>query len=81
MMPYNVDRSLRSVLSRVLIRRILKDRVTASQIQNRIDFENLDKHEKDSLRNELSRHVPRTIVALDEAQELLVTGRKRTGSS
>jgi hypothetical protein len=71
MMPYRVDRNLRSVMSRVLIKKILRDREVASQIQNRLDFEVLPGAEREVLEAELSRHVPRSIVALDEAQELL----------
>jgi hypothetical protein len=71
MMPYRVDRNLRSVISRVLIKKILRDREIASQIQNRMDFERLTESEKSGLESELSKHIPRTVVALDEAQELL----------
>src|SRR5207249_2075731 len=71
MMPYRVDRNLRSVMSRVLIKKILRDREIASQIQNRLDFENLPSEKRADLEIELARHIPRAIVALDEAQELL----------
>lgn len=71
MMPYRVDRNLRSVISRVLIKKILRDREIASQIQNRMDLERLSEGETVALRTELNKHVPRTVVALDEAQELL----------
>jgi Helicase HerA, central domain len=71
LLPYRVDRNLRSVLSRVLINRILRDREISSQIQNRLDFEQLESEEKQKLNEELKKHIPRTLVALDEAQELL----------
>lgn len=71
MMPFHIDKSLRSVLSRVLIRKILRDRFIASQIQNRLEFEELDGSEITNLQSELKKHIPRTVVALDEAQELL----------
>ena len=71
MMPYRVDRNLRSVISRVLIKKILRDREIASQIQNRMDLEKLPELEQAALQAELSKHIPRTVVALDEAQELL----------
>jgi len=71
MMPYRVDRNLRSVISRVLIKKILRDREIASQIQNRLDLEDLGAAEKIRLQAELENHIPRTVVALDEAQELL----------
>jgi DNA helicase HerA-like ATPase len=71
MMPYRVDRNLRSVISRVLIKSILRDREIASQIQNRMDLEQLPEVEKTALQAELAKHIPRTVVALDEAQELL----------
>jgi hypothetical protein len=71
MMPYRVDRNLRSVITRVLIKKILRDREIASQIQNRMDLEKLPDTEKAALQAELAKHIPRTVVALDEAQELL----------
>jgi DNA helicase HerA-like ATPase len=71
MMPYRVDRNLRSVITRVLIKKILRDREVASQIQNRLDLEALPQNEVDALQAELAKHIPRTVVALDEAQELL----------
>jgi hypothetical protein len=71
MVPYRVDRNLRSVITRVLIKKILRDREIASQIQNRLDFESLDNEQKRALQAEMVKHIPRTIVALDEAQELL----------
>jgi hypothetical protein len=71
MMPYRVDRNLRSVVTRVLIKKILRDRAIASQIQSRLDFETLDEDQKRALKDEMAKHIPRTVVALDEAQELL----------
>ena len=71
MMPYRVDRNLRSVISRVLIKKILRDREIASQIQNRLDLEQLPEDDKVQLQADLVKHIPRTVVALDEAQELL----------
>lgn len=71
MMPYRVDRNLRSVISRVLIKKILRDREIASQIQNRMDLEKLSDPDKAALQVEMAKHIPRTVVALDEAQELL----------
>lgn len=71
MMPYRVDRNLRSVISRVLIKKILRDREIASQIQNRLDLEELSEEDKTQLQADLVKHIPRTVVALDEAQELL----------
>ena len=71
MLPYRVGHDLRRVITRLLIRRILREREEASQIQQRLDVETLGDGERDRLQRELAARVPRTILALDEAQELL----------
>ena len=73
LLPSRVGHDLRRVITRILVRRILKDREIAAEIQNRLDFEgdHLPSVEKARLEEELGRCIPRTVLALDEAQELL----------
>lgn len=73
LLPSRVGHDLRRVITRILVRRILKDREIAAEIQNRLDFEGdrLPSIEKARLEEGLGRCIPRTVLALDEAQELL----------
>src|SRR5579864_246200 len=71
MLPLRVGDDLRRVVTRLLIRRILREREQASQIRQRLDVENLDEKTRARLEEELARRMPRSILALDEAQELL----------
>jgi hypothetical protein len=71
MLPHRVGHDLRRVLTRVLIRRILREREHASQIRQRLDIEKLDAAETERLEKELARRIPKTVLAIDEAQELL----------
>jgi len=71
MLPLRVGHDLRRVITRILIRRILKEREIASQIRQRLDVENLLDKDRNFLENQLSSRIPKTILALDEAQELL----------
>ncbi|ACG75150.1 hypothetical protein AnaeK_3943 [Anaeromyxobacter sp. K] len=71
MLPLRVGGDLRRVITRLLIRRILKEREEASQIRQRLDVEVMSEPERSRLELELRGRVPRTILALDEAQELL----------
>lgn len=71
MLPLRVGADLRRVVTRLLIRRILREREQASQIRQRLDVETLDDKTRLRLEDELSRRMPRSILALDEAQELL----------
>jgi hypothetical protein len=62
---------LRTVLTTVLVRKLKADRMFASQIRRRLAL-NADSPEKrEELNTELARHVPRTILAVDEAQILM----------
>jgi hypothetical protein len=62
---------LRTVLTTVLVKKLKADRMFASQIRRRLAL----KAEPDDVRlrltEELNRHVPRTILAIDEAQILM----------
>ncbi len=71
MLPLRVGADLRRVVTRLLIRRILREREQASQIRQRLDVEKLDEKTRARLQDELTRRMPRSILALDEAQELL----------
>jgi hypothetical protein len=71
MLPLRVGADLRRVITRLLIRRILREREQASQIRQRLDVEPLDSSTRMRLEEELSRRIPRSVLALDEAQELL----------
>jgi hypothetical protein len=70
-LPQRIGHDLRKVISRVIIRRLLKEREAASQIRQRLDVENLDSAARENLAHKLSTLVPKTILAIDEAQELL----------
>jgi len=71
MLPHRVGHDMRLVITRLLIRRILREREEASQIRQRLDVEELDGETRSRLEGELAGRVPRSIVAIDEAQELL----------
>jgi energy-coupling factor transporter ATP-binding protein EcfA2 len=71
MLPLRVGHDLRRVLTRVLIRRILRERELASQIRQRLDVERADDSERGLLTAELRERIPKTVLAIDEAQELL----------
>jgi DNA helicase HerA-like ATPase len=71
MLPLRVGNDLRRVITRLLIRRTLREREQASQIRQRLDVESLDPADAAALEDRLSRMVPRSVIAIDEAQELL----------
>lgn len=71
MLPHRVGHDMRRVITRLLIRRILREREEASQIRQRLDVEKMDAGTYRRLEGELEKRIPRSIVAIDEAQELL----------
>jgi len=71
MLPPRVDHDLRRVITRRLIRRILREREIARHIQQRLNMQELTSSERAQLEMAMSTMVPRTILAIDEAQELL----------
>jgi hypothetical protein len=71
MLPLRVGTDLRRIVTRLLIRRILREREAASQIRQRLDVEKLDDTTRMRLESELRDRIPRSVVAIDEAQELL----------
>ncbi|SRR6266851_332603 len=71
MLPLRVGHDLRRVLTRVLIRRILRERELASQIRQRLDVERTNGAERERLLQALKQRIPKTVLAIDEAQELL----------
>jgi uncharacterized protein len=62
---------LRTVLTTVLVRKLKADRMFASQIRRRLALRAESPEVRQDLEAELRRHVPRTILALDEAQILM----------
>jgi DNA helicase HerA-like ATPase len=70
---------LRTVLTTTVVRKLRKDRTVASQVSRRLALQNLDASTRAELVQELTRHVPRTILAIDEAQILM--GQKSTSSA
>lgn len=71
MLPLRVGHDLRRVLTRVLIRRILRERELASQIRQRLDVETSVESDRERLTEALAQRIPKTVLAIDEAQELL----------
>jgi hypothetical protein len=71
MLPLRVGHDLRRVLTRVLIRRILRERELASQIRQRLDVERANDTQRRELLDALQQRIPKTVLAIDEAQELL----------
>jgi hypothetical protein len=62
---------LRTVLTTVLVRKLKADRMFASQIRRRLALNTESPETRAQLEAELVRHVPRTILAIDEAQILM----------
>lgn len=73
-----LDSDLRTVLTTVVVRKLKKDRMVSSQISRRLALEKLDDDIKQKLNEKLKQHVPRTILAIDEAQIILP---QKSGSS
>jgi DNA helicase HerA-like ATPase len=71
MLPQRIGHDLRKVITRVLIRRLFKEREAAAQIRQRLDVQKLGSAERAVLEDKLRLLVPKTILAIDEAQELL----------
>jgi uncharacterized protein len=71
MLPHRVGHDLRLVITRLIIRRMLREREEAAQIRQRLDVETLDATTTQKLENELKNRIPRSVLAIDEAQELL----------
>jgi hypothetical protein len=66
-----LSESLRTVLTAVLVRKLYKDRSVASQINRRLQLQTISGPEQERLEAELDNHVPKTILAIDEAQILM----------
>jgi hypothetical protein len=62
---------LRTVLTTVLVRKLKADRMHASQIRRRLALTNDSADVRQHLSDELKHHVPRTVLAIDEAQILM----------
>ncbi len=62
---------LRTVLTTVLVRKLKADRMYASQIRRRLALNRESSDVVEQLTRQLKGHVPRTILAIDEAQILM----------
>lgn len=62
---------LRTVLTTVLVRLIKADRMYASQIRRRLALTRNEAAQVAELEAALTRHIPRTVLAIDEAQILM----------
>lgn len=70
---------IRTVLTTVMIRRLRRDRMYASQIRRRLALQSVTAAEQAALEAEVARHIPRTVLAIDEAQILMpATGASAT---
>jgi hypothetical protein len=68
---------LRTVLTTVVVKKLKADRIYASQIRRRLALNDEPPETVALLEAELKRHVPRTILAIDEAQ-ILIPARSNT---
>jgi hypothetical protein len=68
---------LRTVLTTVVVKKLKADRTYASQIRRRLALKRDDPGTIAELTEELKRHVPRTVLAIDEAQ-ILIPARANT---
>lgn len=68
---------LRTVLTTVVVKKLKADRTYASQIRRRIALNRETPETVASLEEELKKHVPRTVLAIDEAQ-ILIPARANT---
>lgn len=68
---------LRTVVSTVFVRKLKADRMAASTLKRRLALSDDDVRTQAALRQELEGHVPRTILAIDEAQ-ILMPSRERS---
>jgi hypothetical protein len=66
-----LSENLRTVLTAVLVRKLYEDRSVASQINQRLQLQTITEAERTRLKEELHKHVPRTVLAIDEAQILM----------
>lgn len=62
---------LRTVLTTVVVRELKADRMISSQIRRRLALKAETPATVETLKEELKKHVPRTILAIDEAQILM----------
>jgi len=62
---------VRTVLVTVFVRKLRADRMIASHILRRLNISPEDQATRESLEGELAKHVPRTVLAIDEAQILI----------
>lgn len=66
-----LSEDMRTVLTAVLVRKLYQDRSIASQIKRRLQLQKIEETERRHLEAEMLKHIPRTILAIDEAQILM----------
>jgi hypothetical protein len=66
-----LSEDLRTVLTTVLVRKLKADRMYASQIRRRLALQAHSPEVFAQLTDEVKQHVPRTVLAIDEAQILM----------
>ena len=71
MLPDDVGEDLRKVVARVLLRAIYRDRSRAVNLRNQLRTMPMDAKRRAEVEAALRTTIPRTVVALDEAQELV----------
>jgi uncharacterized protein len=66
-----LSEDLRTVVATVFVRKLKADRMYASQIRRRLALNVESEASRHALEEEVARHVPRTVLAIDEAQILM----------
>lgn len=66
-----LSEDLRTVVATVFVRKLKADRTYASQIRRRLALSEESESSRRTLEAEVARHVPRTVLAIDEAQILM----------
>ena len=66
-----LSEDLRTVVATVFVRKLKSDRTYASQILRRLALSHETETTRSNLAQEAARHVPRTVLAIDEAQILM----------
>ena len=62
---------LRTVVATVFVRKLKADRMVASNLRRRLALSNENQETRQALEHEIEKHVPRTVLAIDEAQILM----------
>lgn len=76
-----LEPDLRTVITSVIVKSMMKERGRAAFLEKRLAFENLASSEKTSLETELGNYIGRSVLVLDEAQILLPASGKTQARS